>query len=145
MNEERIKQLVEEKRLIPREKDIPRIKSMIASAEQIATVAKKMELNDENATVIFKETYDAIRQLGDARWRLNGYEVFNSHGLSMELLREEPIKESAQLQKLEQFREIRRSASYQGYSVVAEQAKAILDFWEACGKEILERLKKDTQ
>lgn len=143
MNPERIKQLVDEKRLIVRIKDIPRIKSLLGATERLANAAMNLELKEENATIIFKEIYDGIRQLGDARWLLTGYEVMNSHGLSMEILKEEKVKESAQLQNLERFRETRRAASYNGYIINVEQAKAIIEFWRICGKEMLENLKKE--
>jgi len=147
MNDARIKELIESKRLIPRPKDTQLIKTLLLSAERTAVAVQKIvshfTLTEEMSTLVFREMYEAIRQLGDARWRIIGYEVSNSHGTSMEILKEEKVTQALKLQKLEQFRAIRRNANYQAHTVLVEQAEQILDFWGSCGKEILENLKRE--
>jgi len=60
-----------------RQKDLEKIKSMINSAEVNVIVAKEIKLNDDTATLIFREIYESVRQLGDAKLWINGYEPLN--------------------------------------------------------------------
>jgi transcriptional regulator len=56
------------KLLRKRQADKSRITSMIKTAEMNVRVIRKLPLEEENATVIFREIYESIRQLGDAKW-----------------------------------------------------------------------------
>lgn len=97
----------------------------------------KISLTENSATPIFKELYESIRQIGDARWWSFGYEPVGSHEVSMEILMEMNIKESVKLNRLDNFRKIRNSASYRGYKVTVGQAKEIMDFWVSCTEELM--------
>mgnify|MGYP001610877724 FL=1 len=68
-----------------RQKDIEKIKSIINSAEINAIVTKDIKSNENTATLIFREIYESIRQLGDAKLWLLGYEPLN-HVVSMVIL-----------------------------------------------------------
>jgi hypothetical protein len=144
MSENIIKALVASKQLRPRQFDKKKIQSMINAATKNAQVIKKILLTDETATLIFRETYESIRQLGDATWWLQGYEPRN-HDVSMDILKEHDIKEKILLNQLPRFKSIRNDANYRGYTVTIAQAKEILDFWKKCGQEIIETLTKKTQ
>lgn len=50
-----------------RQKDLEKIKSMINSAQINAEVTKNIKINDNTATLVFREIYESIRQLGDAK------------------------------------------------------------------------------
>ena len=50
-----------------RQKDTEKIKSMITSAEINARVAKSIRIDGDTATLVFREIYESIRQLGDAK------------------------------------------------------------------------------
>jgi hypothetical protein len=125
-----------------RQKDAEKIKSIIKSAENTASVVKSIKLDENSATVIFREMYEAIRQLGDAKWWLLGFEPL-SHDVSLEILKELDIKEKFRLNFLKRFKKIRHDANYRGFRVTASQAKELLDFWDTCGKEIIAILKKE--
>ena len=43
---------------------------------------------------------------------------------------------------LDRFRKIRNDANYRGMRVTVSQAKEILDFWDSCGKDIVQLLLK---
>jgi len=77
---------------IIRKKEIDRFKiiSTICSAEDTANVAKSIPLNEKSATLIFREIYESIRQLGDAKWWSLGYEPQN-HDISLSILKEMEI------------------------------------------------------
>jgi hypothetical protein len=119
-----------------------RAKSLIEASEKTMAAVAKIPLSEATATIVFRETYEALRQLGDARWWLRGYEP-RDHEVSMEILMEEKIAHSAKLAKADRFRSIRNNANYLGYDIPKAVAQEMLDFWEECGKEILANLKKE--
>jgi len=139
MNGMQINQFIEEKKLRPRVLDKMRIVSILNSSEQTAKEIQKFNLNEKTATIIFREFYEAIRQIGDAKWWLLGYEPFG-HEISIDLLMEE---NPAEFKHLDRFRRIRNDANYRGYTVTIEQTKEIIDFWNVHGKKCLLQLKKE--
>ncbi len=142
MRQDIIDMMVRTGELRPRQPDRERIKSLLKSIEINVNVTKAIPLNEYSATVIFREMYESIRQLGDAKWWLLGYEPQN-HQVSMDILKEMNIKEKLKLNYLNRFRKIRHDANYRGFGVSASQAKEIIDFWDKCGKEILQILSKE--
>jgi hypothetical protein len=122
--------------------DKARARSLFDSAESTAREITKLPLTASTATIIFRELYECIRQLGDARWWLLGYSS-ETHEASMEILKEEKIANSALLPKLDRFRQIRNNANYSGYLVSMAVAQEMLDFWKLCGVEILSKLKSE--
>lgn len=120
-----------------RQIDREKIKSFITSAKINADVVKKIKVDELSSTVIFREIYESIRQLGDAQWWLIGYEPLN-HEVSLEILKEMEIKERIKLNHLIRFKKIRNDINYRGFRATVEQAQEILSFWNSCGKEIIE-------
>ena len=96
-----------------RQPDKERVKSMVESAKINARIAKTVDLNEDSATLVFREIYESIRQLGDAKWWLLGYEPRN-HEICMEILKESSIKERLMLNHLSRFKRIRNDA-IEGY------------------------------
>jgi hypothetical protein len=136
MKEEEINRLIKEKRIRKRSVDREKIKSLVASSKSNAEVALSIPLNEKNSTVIFREIYESIRQLGDAAWWLDGCEPLD-HDISLEILKNLKIKNSVELNFLDRFRKIRNDANYRGFKVTEFQAKEILSFWNKNGSEIL--------
>lgn len=141
MKKEIIELLEKDKQLRPRQLDIHKIKSMIEIAEINIKIVKMIPLNEESATLIFRETYESIRQLGDAQWWLLGYEPKN-HEVSMDILKEMEIKEKMQLNNLFLFKKIRHDVNYRGFKVDIMKAKNILEFWDKCSGEIINQIKQ---
>lgn len=125
-----------------RSPDKSRAKSLIEASESTMKEILEMELTEGTSTIIFRETYESIRQLGDARWWIKGYKP-KDHEVSMEILKEEKICNAAMLNKLDGFRKIRNEANYGGYRVKEERTKEILKFWNECVKDIVDQLKKE--
>lgn len=125
-----------------RQKDNIKIKSMINSAETNARVTKAIQINDDTATLIFREIYESIRQLGDAKWWLLGYEPSN-HEISLEALKDFDIKEKVKLNSLDRYKKIRHDINYKGFRATTPQAKEVLDFWKKCGHELIQKLRKE--
>jgi hypothetical protein len=138
----RIKQYLRDGRLRERSIDVPRIKSLIESAKTNAGYVMKLPITEESATTVFRGLYESIRQLGDARWFSLGYEPTSSHEVCMEILKEIRITESVKLNRLDNFRKIRNSINYGGYSATVGQAKEISDFWASCGTELISFVEK---
>jgi hypothetical protein len=141
MRKDRIDYLVSREFLRPRQPDFEKVKSILFSAKTNASVVAKISLTEDSATVIFRELYESIRQLGDAKWWLIGYEPLN-HEVSMEILMEMDIKEKIKLNHLPRLKKIRNDINYRGFRASLGQAKEILDFWNTSGKEILKILEK---
>jgi len=125
-----------------KQKDIERVKSMINSIEINVKVTKAIKLNEDTATLIFREIYESVRQLGDAKWWLLGYEPSN-HEICLEVLKGFDIREKIKLNFLDRFKRTRHDINYRGFRATINQAKEILDFWDKCGEEILSILKKE--
>src|SRR3989344_2787766 len=136
MKEEIIKSLAKTGILRARQKDSKKIRSMLSSAEVNVKVTKTVPLNEDSATLIFREVYESIRQLGDAYWWTVGDEPSN-HEVSMDMLGELSIKDSVKLNYLCRFKQIRHDANYKGFRVTMSQAREILDFWDSCSKDII--------
>lgn len=144
MKKEEIDKLIKFGKIRSRQKDIERIKSLVDSALTNSYVAAKIELDEKSATLVFREIYESIRQLGDAKWWLFDYEPLD-HEVSLETLKEMKIKEQIKLNHLDRFRKIRNDANYRGFKVSASQAEEILEFWDKCGKEIASIILKQTK
>jgi hypothetical protein len=125
-----------------RQRDSEKVKSMIRAAEINAKVATTIKLDNDSATVIFREIYESIRQLGDAKWWLLGYEPSN-HEISMEALKDFDINNKLKLNSLDRFKKIRHDANYKGMQTTIQQTEEILEFWNTCGQEIIAELKKE--
>ncbi len=125
-----------------KQKDIEKIKAMINSAEINARVTNSITLNGDTATLIFREIYESIRQLGDAKWGILCFEPGN-HEVSIEILKEFDIKDKIRLNLLDRFKKIRHDINYRGFRTSISQTEEILDFWNKCGGEILKILRKE--
>jgi len=124
--------------------DFARAKSLVEASAKNMEFIIQMELSDTTSTIIFREAYESIRQMGDARWFILGYKP-KDHEASMEILKNEKIKNSAKLQKLDRFKAIRHDANYSGYLIPKSVTEEILEFWGDCGFEILCILKDELE
>ena len=127
-----------------RHPDKEKIKSLIGSSQKIAGIIKTFHLNEDNATIIFREIYESIRQLGEAKLWLLGYEPTN-HEISLDALKDIDIKDKILFNKLDRFKRIRHDANYRGIMVLSAQAEEIVDFWNKCCMEIVSVLSKEIQ
>lgn len=130
------------KQIRPRQVDIERIKSIIKSAQLNAKVASNIPISDDSSSLIFREIYESIRQLGDAMLWINGYEPLN-HEVSLDALRNLDIKNKILLNHLSRFKSIRNDINYRGFTASQSQAKEIIDLWKKCSPEIIEKIRKE--
>ena len=136
MKEEQIQELVKKGDIRKRSINIPIANSLLQAAQDSATFAQSIKLTEQSSTGIFKELYDAFRQLGDAKWWLLGYEAY-SHKASIELLKSAKIPSTQQIQQLSRMRDIRDDANYRGYKIPIEDTKEFLELWKKTHKELI--------
>lgn len=136
MKKELVEQLIRTDQLRKRSLDKERVKSMIESSTTNMEIVKSIPLTEQSAILIFRETYESIRQLGDAQWWIFGYEPQN-HEVSMEILNVMDIKEKLRLNHLSRFKKIRNDINYRGFKATLLQAKEILEFWNACSSDVV--------
>lgn len=136
MKEEDIERLLNTGRLRKREIDKEKIKSLIELAKLNVKVIKRLRLNEDSATVVFRDIYESIRQLGDAFWWVSGYEPL-SHEISLDILKDLDIKEKLKLNHLNRFKNIRHDANYRGFKISYSQAREIIEFWNKTSKEMI--------
>lgn len=142
MNKAILDQWVKTNQVRIRQIDKERIKSMLISAEINAGIILSIPLNEQSATVICRELYESIRQLGDAKLWSMGFEPQN-HEVSLEIIKSLDIQSKLLLNHLPRFKAIRHDINYRGYRATINQAKDIIEFWNKCGKEIISALKKE--
>ena len=135
MKKEHIDMLIITSQLRIRHTDTERIKSIIKSAEINAAVVKNIPLTDDSATVVFREMYESIRQLGDAQWWFLGFEALN-HEVSLKILQEMNTRDRVKLNYLTRFKKIRNDINYRGFRASVLQANEITDFWNSCGRRL---------
>lgn len=142
MKKEYVEFMVRAGSLRERQIDAARVISMIESAVTNAEVAKKVHLDKDSATLVFREIYESLRQLGDAGWWSIGYEPL-SHDASMDILKDMDIREKVKLNRVSRFKAMRNDANYRGFRVSLEQAKEILEFWDVVNKDIVKIIKSE--
>lgn len=147
MKEEKIRRLLKEKKLIEKSSDKEIVRSLTVSSEETMDTQLRTHLTEKSATSIFRETYESLRQLGDALWWLAGYET-QTHDASIESIREAEFltnEQKVKIHSLDRFRIIRHDANYRGFKVSIAQAQEIIDFWNFVGVSILENIKRQVR
>ena len=141
MKQEKIQKLLKERNIRIKERNPAEARSYVDAAERIARFTLTFEPTEENATMIFRELYECIRQLGDALWLLEGYES-QTHDATLALLKELEIPHNVKLHFLDRYKIIRHDANYRGIIVSVEQAREIIEFWNTCSPEIIDIIHK---
>ncbi len=129
MEKSKIRELESAGHIVRKTVNKPLSESLIEAALESADFALANNINEKTATGVFKEMYDAFRQLGDARWWLLGFETHN-HKASMEILMNAPIIGGFKLKQLDRFRKIRNDANYRGFKISPQVANEIVLLWQ---------------
>jgi len=141
MRQDEIDEMIENGILVARNRDALRARTLIRSSEDISRVMLKIPVDEHSASPIFREIYECIRQLGEAKLWLSGLEA-KAHEPCMKALLDEDVKDKLKLRHLDGYRRMRNASHYRGVRVPVAAANEIINFWQTCGLEILERLKK---
>ena len=135
MRNEEIEVFLKNRRLRTRQIDKEKIKSLVNSSRTNAEVVLSMVLTEKSATVIFREIYESIRQLGDVQWWLLGYEPLD-HDVSLIIFKDIRII-TLKYYLLDRFKKIRHDINYRGFTASILQAKEIIAFWNETSEEII--------
>ena len=136
MDQSLIKNYLKKGSLVKRSRDINRANSLIQVAKITANSVLEIPIKESNSILIFRELYEALRQIGDAKlWKM-GYEA-KQHEPSIKVLMDADIKNKPVLNNLDRFRIIRNDMNYRGFKPTLSQSQEILDFWKSYGKELL--------
>ena len=140
MNKTYIDVMIRENRIRPKTTEITKVRSLLENIETNAEVTLEIALTKKSATVIFRELYECIREIGDALWWLEGYEPLD-HGISIEILETQQVRNLQSLKHLENYKKIRHDIQYRGFKASEAQAREVTEFWNTSGKEVLKHLK----
>ncbi len=139
MKKEKVDKLLKDRDIRIKEKNPAEARAFLQLARNSVKVVGNIALSDESSTLIFREVYEALRQLGDVLWLLEGYEA-QRHEASIEILKDLEIKDKVKLNFLDRYKKIRHDANYRGIAVSVEITKEIIDFWDVCSPEIIEQI-----
>ena len=145
MRKEMIELLEKEGKLYAKQPNKEKARSLINSSENNAEVILSLQLDELRATIIFRELYESIRQLGEALWILEGYEPNPQrayHETCLLIIKDTEISHKLKLSHLDRYRKIRNDANYQGNIILKEQAEELVGFWKTAGVEILADARK---
>ena len=140
MNKTYIDVMIRENRIRPKTTEITKVRSLLENIEMNAEVTLEIALTKKSATVIFRELYECIREIGDALWWLEGYEPLD-HGISIEILETQQVRNPQSLKHLENYKKIRHDIQYRGFKASEAQTREVTEFWNTSGKEVLKQLK----
>lgn len=111
------------------------VKSLINMADNGIQVISKLNLDENNCSVIFTNYYDSLRGICEALSLLKNYKIYSHEAIGLFLKR--ILLEEAIFQKFDKFRIMRNNIKYYGKMIPFEEAKqGVIDI-----KEIVDKLK----
>lgn len=117
--------------------DISEAKGLLKSGmEDLEIIRTKFELTENTASILFKNTYDAIRSALQAFMSKEGYTPY-SHEAIIAFNLERGYITFGEAVKLDKFRQLRNDVSYRAARATLTEAKEI----QTLAGQIMERLK----
>ncbi|MBI2675962.1 MAG: hypothetical protein HYX24_05865 [Candidatus Aenigmarchaeota archaeon] len=117
--------------------DISEAKGLLKSGmEDLEIIRTKFELTESTASILFKNTYDAIRSVLQAFLSKEGYTPY-SHEAIIAFSLERGNIAVGEAVKLDKFRQLRNDVSYRAARATSIEAKEI----QMLAGQIIERLK----
>lgn len=105
--------------------NIPEAKGLLANGiEDFETIKLKFELSDKTASIIFKDTYDAIRSVLQSFLSKDGYSPY-SHEAIISFNLEKGNITRGEAVRLDKFRQLRNDVSYRVARATLSEAKEI--------------------
>jgi|SRR3989338_4538382 len=112
-----------------------RIKTLINMANVRIDVISKIKIDEQNASVIFTNYYDSLREICEAVALLNGYKIYFHEATGLFL--KEILNEESFFARFDKYRTMRNGVHYYGTPVpFAESVQCINNMLE-----IIEKLK----
>lgn len=97
-----------------------RIKALIAMADIRLKTISKITMDGQNASVIFTNYYDSVREVCEAIASLKGYKIYLHEAIGLFL--REILKENALFVKFDKYRIMRNGVNYYGAPIPFEEA-----------------------
>ena len=102
-----------------------RAQSLLEMSAQTMKVILALDLNEQNASVIFRELYECLRSTLEAIGYKKGYK-FENHE-SIKFFASEILQNNALAKDFDRYRKIRNGINYYGDKVAIETAKKIVE------------------
>ena len=96
------------------------IKSLVLMTDERLKFLAKIKLEQQNASVVFTNHYDALRELSEALALLKGYKIYQHEALG--LFFKEILGENVIFMKFDKFRLLRNGVNYYGRHIPFEEA-----------------------
>ncbi len=126
-----------EEKVIKSSPDIAEARGLIKNGtEDFEIIKTRFSISEQTASIIFKDTYDALRSVLQAFLAKEGYTPY-SHEAIIAFNLEKGIISLQEAMKLDKFRQLRNDVSYRAARATMEEAKEI----QAIGAKLIERLK----
>lgn len=101
------------------------IKSLIKDSDDLIGIFSKLNIEDENVKILFKNYYDALRGICESICLLNGYKIYNHEAVG--LFFREILKEDLIFIKFDRLRIIRNGIHYYGKGLDIGEGKASIE------------------
>ncbi|MBI2575529.1 hypothetical protein HYV82_06615 [Candidatus Woesearchaeota archaeon] len=115
-------------------------KSLTESADRRMRFISRQPINNESATIIHEQVYDALRELLDSILSLEGYKSY-SHIASIAYLRKFTEFNYDEINKLNMARQKRNNSKYYGAQTTPEETQEILALYRLIRPKIDKKLK----
>ena len=96
------------------------IKSLIGMSENRLKIFSEMKLTEQNASVLFTNYYDSLREICEAIAVSKGYKIYLHEAIGLFL--RETLKEEAIFVKFDKFRVMRNGVNYYGTPIPLNEA-----------------------
>ncbi|MBI2577132.1 hypothetical protein HYV84_08015 [Candidatus Woesearchaeota archaeon] len=101
--------------------DKGKIKGLLHIADNRLKVMEKLGLDEENASVVFTNNYDSLRETMEGIAVLNGYNIYSHEALG--LFFKEVLNDQVMYAKFDRLRILRNRVHYYGKPIPFEEAK----------------------
>ena len=105
--------------------------SILQAAKKEIKFTLKLELNEESASTIVRNIYEAFRMLGDALLVFQGIKS-EDHLAPIKELMKIKVVTSRPLAALDNYRILRHNINYYGYSPTIREVEDLIDFTKKC-------------
>lgn len=103
--------------------------SLVKKAIKRIEYVKKQKIDDESASFIFEDIYEAIRELSQSLMSLKGYKPY-SHEALIAFIKEFYKFSNHEISTFDRYRVLRNNCTYRGAVISAIICKEALEFLE---------------
>ncbi|HLC67850.1 MAG TPA: hypothetical protein VJI12_03100 [archaeon] len=120
--------------------DAAEAKSLIENAFNRMDFIDSIQINDKNATFVFEDVYEALREAGQSLMSLSGYKPY-SHEALIAFMKEFYKFDEKDISAFDRYRILRNNCVYRAQKVSAETCRESIGF----ARIFMEDIKKEFQ